>query len=448
MGCRHKAEPDTRTHTMTLSFSTSRAPRLPRGAAVALAAVALFAPIAAVPAPADASYRTFSSANVTADGSGYLITGDRGENYAFGTMRSQTNPVGFTGRIADVAVTADGRGSLAISSSGQFYASGTATPQTNPTGFSGEMVAVALTADGRGAVAMSSVGQFYAYGTARPQKNPVGFSGRMTDLALTADGNGLVAMSSAGQLYAYGTATPQLNPTGFSGEMLGIDLTADGRGLLAVSSAGQFYAYGTAHAWHNPTGFTGRIIDVDMTADGRGAMAVSSIGQAYHYGSVVPRGNADPGTPNAPLGARIASLAMQQTFTEVGGNNCNPYSHFVGSGHTRCPAGQRSQAWCADFAKTIWIRSGARVSGLTPAASSFTRVAGYRPGATNNPRVGDAIVWGGGGHVGIVVEVSSPTRIRVTAGNVSNRVVTEWLDPRTKRYNGGGVVGYTTPSLA
>jgi surface antigen len=88
------------------------------------------------------------------------------------------------------------------------------------------------------------------------------------------------------------------------------------------------------------------------------------------------------------------------------------------------------------------------VSGLTPAASSFTRVPGYRPGATNDPRVGDAIVWGGGGHVGIVVEVSSPTRIRVTAGNVSNRVTTEWLDPRTKRYNGGGVVGYTTPSPA
>ena len=121
----------------------------PARAGVGVAVAAALLPIAVLAAgPASADVRTFTSAAVTSDGAGYLITSDRGENYAFGTMTPAANPQGFTGRIARVATTADGRGALAVSTAGQFYASGSATPQRNPAGFSGEISSVALTADG------------------------------------------------------------------------------------------------------------------------------------------------------------------------------------------------------------------------------------------------------------------------------------------------------------
>ena len=76
----------------------------------------------------------------------------------------------------------------------------------------------------------------------------------------------------------------------------------------------------------------------------------------------------------------------------------------------------------------------------TPAQTAATWKAGW----DNDPRPGDAIVYGGRGHVGIVLEVASPRRVLIVEGNAgrrTDRVSQVWIDPRTDTGNGGRVDG-------
>ena len=411
-------------------------------------AITSFATVSAsAPTDAHAALRTFTSAAVTADGKGYLVTGERGEHYAFGTMRGQVNPVGFTGRITDVSVTADGRGSLAVSSAGQLYASGTARAFLNPVGFSGEIISVAITADGRGALAVSSAGQYYAYGTARPQPNPVGFTGRIVDVALTADGRGAVAVSSAGQYYASGTATGQPNPTGFSGTITGLALRGRPRGAGGEQRRAALRLR-DRDAAAEPHRF--RRHDRRRRDDRRRTRRDGHLQQRPDLPLRQRRAarNADPGQPD-PVPARVADLALRERFTETNGNDCNPYTFAVGARGGRCPAGQSSRQWCADFATTVWQRAGADVRGLTGAAASFrtaaVRAGTWKAGWENAPQPGDAVVYGRNGHVGIVARVEGPRRLLIVEGNAGNRVAQSWIDPFTDVGNGGRVLGYAVP---
>jgi hypothetical protein len=256
--------------------------------------------------PASAATRTFTAASLVGNGSGYVLTSDGGQTYAFG-MPYRGNPAGFSGRIVGISATADGGGYAEISSQGQVYAYGSVIYRGNPAGFSGTITDIAVTTGGQGYVAVSSTGQVYAYGNAIYRGNPTGFSGSIVRIAVTADGRGYVAVSSTGQLYAYGTARAGPNPTGFSGDITDLALTGDGSGLVVLSSAGQFYAYGSAHAWLNPSGFTGRMVGVSITQNGQGLMAMSSSGQVYAYG-ISYRGNGDPGIADDPVDAKYQSL--------------------------------------------------------------------------------------------------------------------------------------------
>jgi hypothetical protein len=284
--------------------------RLAAGIPVTLICSLLLTSVLAM--PASAATRTFTAASLVGNGSGYVLTSDGGQTYAFG-MPYRGNPVGFSGRIAGISATADGVGYAEISSQGQVYAYGSVIYRGNPTGFSGTITDIAVTAGGQGYLAVSSTGQVYAYGNAIYRGNPTGFSGSIVRIAVTADGRGYVVVSSTGQLYAYGTAHAWPNPTGFSGDITGLALTGDGSGLVVLSSAGQFYAYGSAHAWLNPSGFTGRMVGVSITQNGQGLIAMSSSGQVYAYG-ISYRGNGDPGIADDPVDAKYQSLGGSTSF--------------------------------------------------------------------------------------------------------------------------------------
>jgi hypothetical protein len=174
-----------------------------------------------------------------------------------------------------------------------------------------------------------------------------------------------------------------------------------------------------------------------------------------------------------PLVQRIVALAKSKdqfgsAVEETPINsNCNPYTAAFGRGSTSgCAKGTAAEEWCSDFAEWVWMRSGADVSGITGYSYTFVdhgqRLATFKAGATNNPRPGDAVVWGYasthvGDHVGLVVAVKG-NLIDVVSGNSGPPTpqgynVAVWdsgfFDPSTSRVSGSdSIVGYITPTLA
>jgi len=171
-----------------------------------------------------------------------------------------------------------------------------------------------------------------------------------------------------------------------------------------------------------------------------------------------------------PLVAKIVSLArsLDQNHAAVVetplNTNCNPYSGYFGRGSTwACPKGMGAEEWCSDFANWVWARSGAQVTGITGYSYTFVtsgiRLGTFKPGATNNPKPGDAVVWGVastgvGNHVGLVVAVKG-NLIDVVAGNAGPPTpqgynVKVWdsgfFDPALSHdAPNDGIVGYITP---
>jgi len=171
-----------------------------------------------------------------------------------------------------------------------------------------------------------------------------------------------------------------------------------------------------------------------------------------------------------PLVAKIVSLArsLDQNHAAVVetplNTNCNPYSGYFGRGSTwACPKGMGAEEWCSDFANWVWARSGAQVAGITGYSYTFVtagiRLGTFKPGATNNPKPGDAVVWGVaatgvGNHVGLVVAVKG-NLIDVVAGNAGPPTpqgynVKVWdsgfFDPALSHdAPNDSIVGYITP---
>jgi hypothetical protein len=176
---------------------------------------------------------------------------------------------------------------------------------------------------------------------------------------------------------------------------------------------------------------------------------------------------------STPLVSKIVSLArsLDQNHAAVVetplNTNCNPYSGYFGRGSTwACPKGMGAEEWCSDFANWVWARSGAQVSGITGYSYTFVnvgmRLGTFKPGATNNPKPGDAVVWGVaatgvGNHVGLVVAVKG-NLIEVVSGNAGPPTpqgynVRVWdsgfFDPATSHdAPSDAIVGYITPIAA
>ncbi|GAA4441162.1 CHAP domain-containing protein [Actinokineospora soli] len=147
----------------------------------------------------------------------------------------------------------------------------------------------------------------------------------------------------------------------------------------------------------------------------------------------------------------IVRIAKSQVGYKERAGNCTKY-------HRDCAA------WCGIFTHWVWKKAG--VSKLPPAGFGRAWVATYwakwgkdkgllkrRPAGTRggNPKAGDVIVYGKpgslNGHVGIVVKVHANGKLTTVDGNLSNKVVTHTIDPKTKVINGGAVYGYVRPKF-
>jgi len=150
------------------------------------------------------------------------------------------------------------------------------------------------------------------------------------------------------------------------------------------------------------------------------------------------------------------------------GSNCNPFTAAFGRGSAIgdyglvCAAGTSAEEWCSDFAQWTWATAGVGTAGVTGWAFTWVRWGEshgrFKPGATDNPEPGDAVVWGDmgaqyGQHVGIVVGVVDGM-INVVSGNsgpedAQGDVYSVWesgyFNPATSSDYSYPIVGYVAP---
>ncbi|MGW4110741.1 CHAP domain-containing protein [Actinosynnema sp. NPDC004786] len=136
-----------------------------------------------------------------------------------------------------------------------------------------------------------------------------------------------------------------------------------------------------------------------------------------------------------------AEKEMNSSRNKETGVNCNAYS----------PDG-RCQAWCADFTKYVWGKSGAKTDGVNSMAKSFKDYGlknnTWKAGAgVKNVKPGDAVTYrlndknSGNDHVGIVTAVDKKTgKITVISGNSGDKIRKVTIDPKKSQ-----VTGYASP---
>lgn len=155
-----------------------------------------------------------------------------------------------------------------------------------------------------------------------------------------------------------------------------------------------------------------------------------------------------------------------KTSRESGPANCNFYSgYWRTSGDDKCGKingfKYRSNEWCADFARFVWMAGGARVTGLDPWAGSFYRARPSRfhaKGSEYVPAPGDAVLYDWDGsrpslgengwdvdHVGIVTGYANG-RLSTIEGNVSGGASRDGVFAKNRNTN--RVVGYVQPVRA
>jgi CHAP domain len=169
-----------------------------------------------------------------------------------------------------------------------------------------------------------------------------------------------------------------------------------------------------------------------------------------------------PPPPPPTLAATIVAIAQGQdqfaakVAETPAGSNCNPYTAYWGRGVSKgCAGGTSAEAWCSDFAQWVWVNAGADVSGISGWSYSFVdngiAHGTFKPGATNNPQPGDAVVFGDaktkyGSHVGIVTAVNGAGQIDMVSGNWQDAVMDSgFFDPAGPNGAGYPIIGYITP---
>ncbi|WP_158850509.1 CHAP domain-containing protein [Saccharothrix deserti] len=136
-----------------------------------------------------------------------------------------------------------------------------------------------------------------------------------------------------------------------------------------------------------------------------------------------------------------AENEMKSDRNRETGENCNSYS-----------PGGKCQAWCADFAKYVWNKGGAKTDSVNSAAKSFRdygqKNKTWKSGAgVKNVKPGDAVTYRlndknfDNDHVGIVTKVNKKTgKITVISGNSGDKIRKITIDPKKSQ-----VTGYSSP---
>ncbi|MFE0106161.1 CHAP domain-containing protein [Streptomyces sp. NPDC059009] len=198
---------------------------------------------------------------------------------------------------------------------------------------------------------------------------------------------------------------------------------------------------------------------------------------AVTAGSLTTTASAAPGG-NLTMRGKIVKKAVGEKnnahHNREARKNCNFYSgYWKTSGDNICSTSTggvkwRSNEWCADFARYVWKKSGAKTSKIDPFAGSFYRAAKagtgkWHPRGSYTPKPGDAVVydWDGSSpsvgrngwdidHVGLVVKYrKSGKKLTTIEGNTTKKASgggKEGVYERTRHNTKSGrVVGYISP---
>jgi len=217
--------------------------------------------------------------------------------------------------------------------------------------------------------------------------------------------------------------------------------------------------------------------DVDVNGAGHNDLRLQVFVQTVGVNVDVDGARVDADTVGptlSPLRQLITAIAVNQdqhraqVVEDPLDSNCNPFSAYFGRGSTvgdngaACQGGTRAEEWCSDFAQWVWTLAGEYPSTVTGWAFTWvnwgTANGRFKPGATNDPEPGDAVVWGDmgaqyGQHVGIVVGVADGL-IDVVSGNsgpldAQGNVVAVWesgyFDPALSSIGPYPIVGYVAP---
>ncbi|MER5811927.1 CHAP domain-containing protein [Streptomyces sp. NPDC002033] len=143
---------------------------------------------------------------------------------------------------------------------------------------------------------------------------------------------------------------------------------------------------------------------------------------------------------SGPAHASALTDGIAATARAEAGNGACAHGGYLGgpNQNSSCSGGQRTHAWCADFAGWVWARNGVTgLSALNDLADSFYGYGVKYGTLSSTPHVGDAVVYNHGGgtgddHVAIVTAISGGT-VTITGGNqggypgrVSTNSTTDW----------------------
>ncbi|RPF46328.1 CHAP domain-containing protein [Streptomyces sp. Ag109_G2-6] len=142
----------------------------------------------------------------------------------------------------------------------------------------------------------------------------------------------------------------------------------------------------------------------------------------------------------SPASASALTDGIAATARAEEGNGACAHGGYVGGSEqsSSCYNGQRTHAWCADFAGWVWARNGVTgLSTLSDMADSFYDYGVKYGTLSSTPHVGDAVVYNHGGsysddHVALVTAISG-NWVTITGGNqggypghVSTHSTDEW----------------------
>jgi hypothetical protein len=152
---------------------------------------------------------------------------------------------------------------------------------------------------------------------------------------------------------------------------------------------------------------------------------------------------------------------------------CNKFSAYWDAGSAACPAGEKSEEWCADFAAWAWRRAGVQVSyGYGPRQLNAGAASFYAWGVANGDwhpagsgyvaEPGDVAVYGlslsvdaTAAHVAIVTAdprgQRGPDVINGDGDRTGFSVVepgTDQVRADTGRHHGAALTGYVSPPVS
>jgi hypothetical protein len=250
---------------------------------------------------------------------------------------------------------------------------------------------------------------------------------------VSANGQYVLVMQGDGNLVEYAPGNRAIWASGTNARDSVVRMQSDGNVVIVAPGNRPVWATGT-------NGNPGATLELQSDAN----LVVYAQGHSPRWAS-----SAQTGTT---LGDRIAGVARDELRSshtkEAGGYNCNFYSSDLNRRKV-------CQEWCADFARWVWGKAGAKTAGLDAGAASFFRYGDAnhtwrQSNSASAARVGDAVVFnynsntGKASHVGLVIGVNPAAgTITIIEGNAGDH--TDQVNQRTIVPAKKGVTGFTSP---